>query len=88
MDLMIDIGNTHTVVGLIEDGKLKYNWRLSSTLLRTEDEKWAVISSFFKNIDFDYKKINGIAISSVVPNITIVYDRLVEKYFKKKELIT
>ena len=42
MDLMIDIGNTHTVVGLIEDGKLKHNWRLSSTLLRTEDEKWAV----------------------------------------------
>ena len=86
MDLMIDIGNTHTVVGLIEDGKLKHNWRLSSILLRTEDEKWAVISSFFKDIEFDYKKINGIAISSVVPNITIIYDRLVEKYFKKKAL--
>ncbi len=87
MDLVIDIGNTQTVVGLIEGGKLLYNWRLSSTLLRTEDEKWAVISSFFKDIDFDYKKnIDGIAISSVVPNITIVFDRLVEKYFKKKAL--
>jgi len=64
MDLMIDIGNTHTVIGLFENGKLRYDWRLSSTLQRTEDEKWAVLSSFFKDIDFDYKNINGIAISS------------------------
>jgi len=84
MDLMIDIGNTHTVIGLFENGKLRYDWRLSSTLQRTEDEKWAVLSSFFKDIDFDYKNINGIAISSVVPNNTIIYDRMIEKYFNKK----
>jgi type III pantothenate kinase len=86
MDLMIDIGNTQTVVGLFDKDKLKYNWRLSSTLLRTEDEKWAVLTSFFKDINFDHKNIDGIAISSVVPNITIIYDRMVEKYLNKKAL--
>jgi len=81
---MIDIGNTHTVIGLFDNGQLKHNWRLNSTLQRTEDEQWAVLRSFFKDIDFDYKEIHGIAISSVVPNITIVYDRMIEKYFNKK----
>ncbi|MCK5032469.1 MAG: type III pantothenate kinase [Calditrichia bacterium] len=80
MDLMIDIGNTHTVVGLFGEDKLKHNWRLSSTLLRTEDEIWAVLTSFFKNIDFQYQNITGIAISSVVPNLTLIYDRMVDKY--------
>lgn len=80
MDLMIDIGNTHTVVGLFSEDKLKHNWRLSSTLLRTEDEIWAVLTSFFKNIDFQYQNITGIAISSVVPNLTLIYDRMVNKY--------
>ena len=55
MDLMIDIGNTHTVIGLFDNGQLKHNWRLNSTLQRTEDEQWAVLRSFFKDIDFDYK---------------------------------
>jgi type III pantothenate kinase len=86
MDLMIDIGNTHTVVGLISEEKLKYNWRLSSTMLRTEDEIWAVLSSFFKDIDFQYQNIKGIAISSVVPNLTLIYDRMIEKYFGKSAL--
>lgn len=86
MDLMIDIGNTHTVIGLIGNDNLEQDWRLSSTMLRTEDEVWAVISSFFKNINFNYKDIQGIAISSVVPNITLIYDRMVEKYLKKNAL--
>lgn len=86
MDLMIDIGNTHTVIGLIRNKKLETSWRLSSTLLRTEDEIWAVISSFFKNIDFQYSNIQGIAISSVVPNITLNYNRMIKKYLKKEAL--
>jgi len=86
MDLMIDIGNTHTVVGLFSKDELKYNWRLSSTLLRTEDEIWAVLISFFKDIDFRYRNIEGIAISSVVPNLTLIYDRMVDKYFGKEAL--
>lgn len=86
MNLVIDIGNTHTVIGLIDKSGLQHSWRLSTTLQRTEDEKWAVIRSFFKDIDFSHAEINGIAISSVVPNMTIIYDRLVEKYIKKKAL--
>ena len=81
MDLMIDIGNTHTVVGLFSKDKLIHHWRLSSTLLRTEDEIWAVLTSFFKDKDFHHKNIVGIAISSVVPNLTLIYDRMMDKYF-------
>jgi type III pantothenate kinase len=86
MDLMIDIGNTHTVVGLFSKNKLIHHWRLSSTLVRTEDEIWAVLTSFFKDKAINQKNISGIAISSVVPNLTITYDRMMDKYFGKRAL--
>ena len=50
MNLMVDIGNTHTVLGLFDDENLKRYWRVTSQLSRTEDEIWVVIDSLF-NLD-------------------------------------
>ena len=43
MLLAIDIGNTHTVVGVIKEKELLYHWRISSSLARTEDEIGAIL---------------------------------------------
>ena len=48
MDLMVDIGNSQTVLGLFKSGGLLKHWRIASEYSRTEDEIWVVIDSLFK----------------------------------------
>ena len=87
MELMIDIGNTHTVIGLFKKSILEQNWRLASQLSRTEDECWAVISSFLNIAQIEIFEIKGVCISSVVPNLSLNYIRMIEKYLKINPLL-
>jgi type III pantothenate kinase len=80
MDLMVDIGNTHTVLGIFNDDTLKRHWRVTSQLSRTEDEIWVVIDSLFNLDKLDLKQIKGVCISSVVPELSRIYKRMIEKY--------
>ncbi len=86
MDLMIDIGNTHTVLGLYENDALKKHWRISSRYSRTEDEIWVVVDSFLKLNNMNSEMINGVCISSVVPEETRIYRKMVEKYLSCKPM--
>ena len=86
MDLMIDIGNTHTVIGLFKNGDLLRHWRVTSHFSRTEDETWAIVDSFFKLDNFYAKDIRGVCISSVVPELTRVFRRMTLKYLSIKPM--
>jgi type III pantothenate kinase len=87
MELMVDIGNTDTVLGLYKNSKLSYHWRLSSQFHRTEDECWVTIDAFFKAQQLDPFKINGVCLSSVVPELTLIYLRMVKKYLRIKPIV-
>lgn len=87
MLLAIDIGNTHTVAGLFEKGVLKSHWRISSTLARTEDEIAALLGYFFLSENTEISALQGVAISSVVPDLTFVYELMCSRYFKIEPLI-
>ncbi len=78
MDLMIDIGNTHTVLGIFDNNTLKRHWRVTSQLSRTEDEIWVVVDSLFNLDKLDLDQIKGVCISSVVPELSRIYRRMVE----------
>jgi type III pantothenate kinase len=80
MELMIDIGNTHTVVGLFKDSRLYRDWRMTSNMARTEDERWIVLESFFNKTSIAVADIKGVCISSVVPDQNIDYIRMIKKY--------
>lgn len=86
LELMIDIGNTHTVVGLFENSQLLFHWRLSSLAVRTEDEIWVVLKTFISEAGYDYKKVKGSSISSVVPNLTLIFNRMLTKYMQLNPL--
>lgn len=88
MLLAIDIGNTHIVTGILdENGEVLLSFRVSSNEKLTEDEYF----SYLKNIsDFnsvDIKKLKGIIISSVVPNLIGIFQFLGRKYFKIEPMI-
>lgn len=84
MLLVIDVGNTQTVVGLYEDGKpeLVDHWRVASISERTSDELALFIQEFlgFHGFSFD-EDVMGMAISSVVPRVTQAMRDMARKYF-------
>jgi len=86
MDLMIDIGNTQTVLGIFDNKQLLRNWRVTSQLARTEDEIWVVIDSLFHGEKLDVDHIKGVCISSVVPELSTIYKRMIEKYLSLKPM--
>lgn len=83
MLLAIDIGNTNTVVGIFDGDKLISHFRVTSALGLTIDEAGLFITSLFNHhAETTTDKIKTIAICSVVPRLTDIYERMVAKYFK------
>ncbi len=87
MLLAIDIGNTHTVVGIFKNGELQNHWRVTSDLARTEDEIGAVLHYLFFKDGYDISKLDGACISSVVPDLTPVYSMMCRRYMDCKPMI-
>ncbi|MCA9462442.1 MAG: type III pantothenate kinase [Nitrospira sp.] len=81
MLLAIDIGNSHIVCGIFDQGQLIANWRLASNHTQTSDEYGTILHSllFFKNLSPD--NVTGCIISSVVPPLTTVFESLVQSFF-------
>jgi type III pantothenate kinase len=87
MLLAIDIGNTDTVVGVFDGTKLVSHFRVSSDLRLTVDEAGLFVSSLFnRHLDTEADQVTQIAVCSVVPNLTEVYEKMARQYFKVEPL--
>jgi type III pantothenate kinase len=82
MLLAIDIGNTHTVVGIFDGQRMVADWRMASLTHRTADENWLTIKSFCVDAGITVSAITGVGISSVVPDLTPVFEAMSRKYVK------
>ncbi len=85
--LAIDIGNTHTVLGIYNAARLLSDWRLTSALQRTADEISVPVLQFLSMAGVAPKSITGVGISSVVPDLTDVYRSMVQTHFHVDPLI-
>lgn len=63
----IDIGNSHTVSGIFDRGRLVANWRLQSSQDRTADELAIRYHALFQMHGILPSQITGCIIASVVP---------------------
>jgi type III pantothenate kinase len=79
--LVIDVGNTNTVIGVYHDGELEYHWRIETSRHKTEDEFGMLLHSLFEYVGLMFEQIEGIIISSVVPPIMFALERMCKKYF-------
>lgn len=70
MLLACDVGNTHIVLGLFSKGDLVARWRLTTDRNRTADELRLRVRSLLDEADVPMGRIDGIAVSSVVPALT------------------
>ncbi|RSK25504.1 type III pantothenate kinase [Bacillus sp. HMF5848] len=87
MILVLDVGNTNTVVGVYENDELKHHWRFETNRNKTEDEYGMLIKSLFEHVSLSFSNIDGIIISSVVPPIMFSLERMCNKYFYIAPLI-
>ena len=80
--LVIDVGNTNTVLGLYEGATLRALWRLATSLDRTADEYGILIHNLFAWEKLSASDISGMMIASVVPPMNFVLAEMARKYFK------
>jgi type III pantothenate kinase len=87
MLLAIDIGNTHTVLGIFDGERLIADWRLASAANRTADETWLDVKSFCGEAGVTISTIRGVGISSVVPDLNGIFETMVRKYLRIEPLM-
>ncbi len=79
MQLVVDVGNTETVVGLATGPtELAGQWRVSSGVPRTGDEMTALIRAFLRGGGFEDADIVRGVVGSVVPSVNRVWARTLE----------
>lgn len=81
MLLAIDVGNTHSVIGLFDGSKLTQHWRLETQRERTADELGVLLLELFR-IAGESNQIADVIISNVVPPLQHALERMAERYFQ------
>lgn len=79
--VVVDIGNTHIVMGIYINETLHSAWRFSSDRQKTADEYYSIIKSLADEAGILLKEARQIALSSVVPSLTRVFTHLFTRYF-------
>ena len=70
MLLAIDIGNTHTVIGVYAGDSLRAMWRIATNRKAAADELRIVFSTLFSLESLDLSQVRASAVASVVPQLT------------------
>lgn len=70
MLLAIDIGNTHTVIGVYAGDSLRAMWRIATNRKAAADELRIVFSTLFSLEGLDLSQVRASAVASVVPQLT------------------
>src|SRR3954464_12812239 len=82
MLLTIDVGNTHTVLGLFEGEEVIEHWRINTDARRTADEIAVVLQGLVQQspllVDTD---ISGIALCSTVPSVLHEMREMCRRYY-------
>lgn len=82
MLLVIDIGNTNTVMGIFDDKQLLRDWRIRTERNATADEFNIIISNLLSQSGIDAGDIDKTIISCVVPPVVANLDAFCKKHLK------
>lgn len=80
MLLVIDVGNTNTVMGIYREKNLIRDWRIRTERKTTEDEFNVLITGLFSSGGIDGSMIRKTIISCVVPPMVTILDSFCRKY--------
>src|SRR5918999_1836531 len=82
MLLTIDVGNTHTVLGLFEGDEFIEHWRIKTDARRTADEIAVVLQGLIQQSPLlEETDISGIALCSTVPSVLHEMREMCRRYY-------
>ena len=87
MILLIDVGNTNIVLGIHKDDEYIASWRISTDAKKTSDEYSVQVMQLFSQYNLNPKEVEGVIISSVVPNIMHSLENMIRKCFCKEPIV-
>lgn len=87
MLLTIDIGNTNIKYGVFDGKNLVASFRVSSRISRTADEYGSVLVNLLDTKNIKTKDIEGIIVSSVIPNLNYTVCHMCEYFFNKTPML-
>jgi type III pantothenate kinase len=76
--LAADIGNSHTVLGLVDDGEVSADWRVATDDRRSADE-WAVLLRGLLGTAIE--EVDGIAVCATVPAVLNEWREMLGRHF-------
>ncbi len=82
MLLVIDVGNSNTVLGIYTGSTLTHEWRVGTDKYRTVDEYAMLINDLFRLSGLTFDDLSDVVVSSVVPPMLNTINGLCCKYFK------
>ncbi len=90
MLLVLDVGNTNTVLGVYElsgaEPRMIAHWRVATVRTQTVDEYGVLFRNLFAIGKVEAADVRGIIISSVVPPMDSTLREVCERYFHLKPL--
>lgn len=87
MLLAIDVGNTHTVLGLFDGLELRRHWRILTEHGRTADEYSVVVWNLLRMAGLEPSDIDGSIVSNVVPPMQSIVDELCRTTFGRLPIV-
>lgn len=81
MILTLDIGNTNMKTALFDGMEMKQYWRVATDRNRTSDEYGIILMNLLKHANIAPEAIEGIMMSSVVPQINFTIEHMCRNYF-------
>ncbi len=77
--LVVDVGNTNTVLGAMVDGEVRERWRVS-TATRTTDEMGLLLLQLLKHRGIAPEHVRGVIVSNVVPSVLYTIEKASRNY--------
>lgn len=81
MLLVVDVGNTNTVLGLYDEQTLLHSWRIRTDKSRTDDEYGMLVNELLSFSNMEMAAITAVIVSCVVPPLLDALSRMCLKYF-------
>jgi len=80
MLLVIDVGNTNTVLGLYQGTELKHHFRISTSKGATSDEYGTLLLSLLERHGISAEAMTGCIPASVVPHLNRAFETAASRY--------
>ncbi|PYG89167.1 type III pantothenate kinase [Ruminiclostridium sufflavum DSM 19573] len=87
MILVIDVGNTHTLLGAFKEKEILANWRISTDRDRSADELGMLLLNLFAYGKLNVEEVAAVVIASVVPSLLYSLEHSIKKYLKIDPMI-